>query len=301
MAALDLLNCDIENKLIQTGAKHQEADDASDQEGRGGPMGNDRQQELMATNAVASLITQTASANFGSAALHFLSSVARFENFGAYYIPDLARPKPTLSFWSGRISDYWFQHDADLILATREAQLVILRQVNEAPDRGVNIERWHPEAGDARNDIYLRNGIVERVALSSREGRSGLRSFFLRSIKDGWLSDAEFTGICEILPIVHGLIGLRQKVVGAERHQMRFDGEVTRLRNFNVPAFADLSRREAAVCDSLIEGKSVAATALDLSVSEATVKTLRARAYRKLNVTSATELMALFIRSQPRA
>ena len=264
-------------------------------------MRTNHKRKIMATNDVALLVTQTASDNFGKAVLHLLSSAARIENFGAYYITDLSRPNPVLSFWSGRISDYWFQHDADLILATPQSQRFIAEQMNDAPENGVHIERWHPNEDDARNDIYVRNGSLERIAVSSRAGRSGLRSFFLRSAEDGWLSDGEFADICEILPIVHALIGLRHKIVGAERHRMRFDGEATRLRDFNVPAFSDLSRREAAVCDSLIEGKSVAATALDLSVSEATVRTLRARAYRKLDVTSATELMALFIRSQSRA
>jgi len=257
-----------------------------------------RNSKLPGQKEIASLIAQTPLESFGATALALLSSVAQVENFGAYHISDLQRPAPVLSFWSGRISDYWFQRDADLILSTPQVRAGILDQVTHAPETGVHIEHWSPDADDPRAAIYARNGIIERLAVSSRDGRAGVRSFYLRSAKDGLLSKEEIAGLCEILPIVHGLIGLRHKIVGTARHTVRSIGQVSRLRDMNVPAFCALSPREAKVCDLVTVGKSVAATALDLSVSEATVRTLRARAYRKLNVTSATELMALFIRSQ---
>ena len=59
--------------------------------------------------------------------------------------------------------------------------------------------------------------------------------------------------------------------------------------------FRDLTPREAEVCDLLLEGRSIVASALVMEVSEATVRTLRQRAYRRLHVGSARELMALFI------
>lgn len=247
---------------------------------------------------VSTLIKQTAAESFGAASLAYLSSVARIENFGAYHIADIERGAPTLSFWSGRISDYWFQRDAEAILGASETIQRILSHIESAPRDGVHIERWHPTPDDARNAIYARNGIRERLAVSSRDGRAGLRSFYLRSESDGWLSETEYEGLRAVLPIVHNLIGLRHQIVGTAAHPTGAGAEASRLRACAVPGFKDLSLREACMCDLLIEGKSVAATALELAVSEATIKTLRARAYRKLEIHSATELMALLIRSQ---
>ncbi len=63
-------------------------------------------------------------------------------------------------------------------------------------------------------------------------------------------------------------------------------------------ALETLTPREAEVCDLLLDGKSIAASALELGISEATVRTLRQRAYRRLQVGSARELMALFVGAQ---
>jgi len=56
-----------------------------------------------------------------------------------------------LSFWSGRISDYWFQRDADIILNTPETLHRIVTQIQGAPAGGAHIERWHP----SENDIFI--------------------------------------------------------------------------------------------------------------------------------------------------
>ena len=61
--------------------------------------------------------------------------------------------------------------------------------------------------------------------------------------------------------------------------------------------FVELTPREAEVCDLLLDGKSIAASALQLDISEATIRTLRQRAFRKLHVGSGRELMALFIQT----
>ncbi|MEM7472607.1 MAG: helix-turn-helix transcriptional regulator [Pseudomonadota bacterium] len=246
---------------------------------------------------MARLIAIAPKEEFGRVALEFLSSVSRIENFGAYYIADLARPHPDLSFWSGRISDYWFQRDAELILGSKDAQSQIIAQIQKAPSDGVHIDRWSPEAGSIRAGIYKRNGVVERVAMSSRDGRSGLRSFYLRSAADGLLDEDEYAALCRVLPIIHSLIGLRNQIVGTARHGIKDGANATRLRDNNVGRFVGLTPREAEICDLLLDGKSIAASALQLEISEATIRTLRRRSYRKLNVGSARELMALFIQT----
>lgn len=233
--------------------------------------------------------------DFGAVALEFLSNITRVENFGAYHIANLATPNPVLSFWSGRISDYWFRRDADLILADADTKTKIADQVLSAPDHSVTIDRWHPPDDSNRRAIYDRNGVIERVAVSSKDGRSGLRSFYLRSCTDGWISEDEYAALCRVLPMVHQLIGLRHQIIGTARHGIGDGANATRLRNTGAGGFRELTPREAEVCDLLLDGRSLAASALEMGVSETTVRTLRQRAYRRLDVGSARELMALFI------
>ena len=228
-------------------------------------------------------------------ALQFLSNITRIESFGAYHIANLNAPNPVLSFWSGRISDYWFRRDADLILADADAKTKIIDLVQSAPNHSVTIDRWHPSDDSERRAIYDRNGVIERIAVSSKDGRSGLRSFYLRSHEDGWICDDDYVALCNVLPFVHQLIGLRHQIIGTARHGIGDGANATRLRNTGSGRFRDLTPREAEVCDLLLDGKSIAASALELGISEATVRTLRQRAYRRLQVGSARELMALFV------
>lgn len=241
------------------------------------------------------LISKVADASFGASVLRFVSQTARVENFGAFYFADLAHPKPVLSVSAGRMSEYIFRRDADQILSDAELREEIVAQIQNAPRYGVLIERWHPSGDDPRKPLYDRSKILERVGVSSRLGRGGFRSFFLRSKSAGWMSDAEYTLMCDLLPFVHELIGLRHRIVGAEQFQYSALRNASSLRERNAPGFSLLSQREAQCCDCLIAGKSVAGTALELKVAETTVRTMRQRAYRKLGVSSAAQIMALLI------
>ena len=89
---------------------------------------------------------------------------------GPTAIADIGQPEPVLTFWSGRISDYWFQRQADVLLGSPEAYQHILEEITAAEDGQHSIERWHPPEGDPRWDIYQKNGIIERTAVPSAMG-----------------------------------------------------------------------------------------------------------------------------------
>ncbi len=67
------------------------------------------QTSVLTLDGVASLAAAVPKPDFGKAVLDHISSHAAISNFGAFYIADLAHPKPTLSVWSGKVSDYWFR------------------------------------------------------------------------------------------------------------------------------------------------------------------------------------------------
>lgn len=58
-------------------------------------------------------------------------------------------------------------------------------------------------------------------------------------------------------------------------------------------AFAQLTQRERQVCERLRKGWSQEGIAADLSLTPATVKTYRERAFRRLGIRSRHELMAM--------
>jgi len=247
----------------------------------------------------ADLISKVTAKEFGEEVLRYLANAARIKGFGTFYIPDLTRPKPVLSIWSGRISDYWYRHNAKTLLSNRIIRDQIVECVRSTPLGEFHLERWHPGENDPRKAMYDRAELIERVAVYSQDIRSGFQSFYLRGIRSGWLSSKEYKDLQELLPIVHGLIGLRHRIVGSESFQFTPGTGASSLRERNVTRFAALSAREVEVCDCLVEGQTAVGTAIELGISEATVRTLRQRAYRKLGVRSVTQLMALIMNDMP--
>jgi len=235
------------------------------------------------------LIAALPGPDFGPRLLAHICGAARIANFGAFLVPDLRDPRPVLSVWSGRMSDYWFNVNARRITSHDALRRDFVDRIRRAPPGGLVIDRWHPPRDDPRAPIYARDQVIERVSVASRAGRGGFVSFFLRGVQDGWLSDTDMARLREVLPLAHELIGLRHRLTGTA------DATASGLRDRAVEPFTALSPREAEVCDHAARGVSVAGTALALGVSENSVRTLRQRAWRKLGVGSATALAALVL------
>ncbi|WP_136657036.1 LuxR family transcriptional regulator [Nitratireductor sp. XY-223] len=243
----------------------------------------------------AKLIASVSTDDFGKALLDYVSTAAVIRNFGTFYFADLRDPRPVLSVWSGKISDYWFRNNAADILSSPQFQAEIRQRIALAPADGVHFELWRPPEDDFRHEMYRRVGMLERIAVASRRGRSGYQSFFLRSAADGSLQPQEIERLRDVLPVAHELIGLRHRIVGSEAFQFTSGLSVSSLRERGVQAFEILSRRESEICDCIVRGLTVEGTAIELGIAGSSVRTLRQRAYRKLGINSAGELMALII------
>lgn len=243
----------------------------------------------------AALAASVGKDNFRECLIKFVSSAARIDNFGAFYLSELGKVTPVLSVWGGSMSEYRFHRNIDWLLAHESFSEDVLRRIQEAPMDGAVLERWHQPPGDPFTRILEQSAVLERIAVSTKLGRGGLRSFYLRSRASGWLTDQEFDRLEEFLLIAHEMIGLRHQLAGSEAFKSKPAITVSKLRERNVMAFASLSRREAEVCDYIAKGVTAEGTAMELGIAQSSVRTLRRRAYRKLNVTSATELMALML------
>lgn len=247
---------------------------------------------------LAALIAAVPDPGFPERLLAHVRAAARVANMGAFYVADLARPRPVLSLWAGRMSDYWFNRNARTILSQAMLQEDILARIRAARPGALAIERWHPPPEDPRAPIYRRDGVIERLTVSSHGARAGFLSFYLRGSEDGWFSPAEIARLRRLLPLVHELIGLRHRITGSEAFHYTAQASASGLRERGVSGFAHLSEREAQICDRILGGVGVAGTALELGISENTVRTLRRRAYRKLGVNSATQVVALVLNDQ---
>lgn len=242
---------------------------------------------------VSELLAAVGNAGFGDLLMAHIRKAAPIANLGAFFVPDIRRPKPVLTVWAGEMSGYWFNRNASTILSNQALAQDIVRRIRLAKTGGLSIERWRPEADDPRNPIYIRDEVIERLTVSSRTGTSGLLSFYLRGRDSGWFSQAEVANLSATLPLAHELISLRHRILGSPAHHYTPETRVTALRERGAGQFGRLSQREAEVCDMLVKGVTVTGTALALGISDNSVRTLRRRAYAKLGVHSAMQIAAL--------
>lgn len=246
-------------------------------------------------DAASELAASVTKPDFGDRLLHYIRGAANIANVGAFYVPDLSHPKPVLSIWAGEMSGYWFNRNAKAILSNKTLNTDIVRRISAAKKDGLVIERWRPEPDDPIAPIYVRDEVIERMTVASRSTHMGFLSFYLRGKGAGWLTAHEIDQLTEVLPLAHELIGLRHRIVGSEAFHYSLQSRVSALKERDVGKFGRLSRREAEVCDLLLKGVSVAGTALALGISDNSVRTLRRRAYAKLDVHSAMQIAALVL------
>ena len=249
----------------------------------------------------ARLIASVMSDKFGQSVLDYVSTATRLRNFGAYYVPNIKKPKPVLTIWAGKISDYWFRHNSDHIVASDLILDDIKRKLSMVPHDGLEIEIWRPSPDDFRYEMFRRAKVIERLSIFSVSANSGMHSFYLRSVVDGPLRQTELERLAEVLPVAHELMWLRQKVVGSPKVGFEYARNASSLQAQGVHPFEKLSKREVEGLDCISRGLGIASTAQEIKLSKNSVKTLRTRAYRKINVSSAAEAMTLMMsnRSTP--
>jgi len=244
------------------------------------------------------LVRSVSSEAFGREILNYVSSATPIRNFGSYYFPASSPHQAVLSFWCGTISSYWFRKNASEIISSSHFKSSIRREIRSVPSERVMISLWRPLEGHQLSQVFRRVGILERISVTTKEKGFSSQSFFLRSRKDGPVQPHEFFTLTELLPLAHELIALRHRIVGSEAYEALPDASVSRLRSRGLSVFLQLSPRETDVCDCIVKGLSTRGTALQMGVSENTVRTLRRRSYRKLNITSGYELLAMLAKER---
>jgi len=240
--------------------------------------------------------------DFGKRVLRAVSHACVLRNFGVFVVADARRPEQVMSLFAGDLGEYRIRRNARESQAQPEYAARLAALLEGAGPDAPPFEIHRPEETDPRWPIYRRSSLLERVSCVSIDKGAVYNVNYYRSMRDGGIGAEEEAALRLLLPLVNALIVVRHKLVGVDRLQaVPRRRRVASLRERKRPGFAALSAREADVLDVLAGGRSVAAVALELGVSENTVRTLRARGYRKLGLASLSELFALLLAEADRA
>lgn len=180
-----------------------------------------------------------------------------------------------------------FHHNA------RESLAGVFRMRELAPDRFF--------AGEYYRTYYIKTGLAEEIGffVPDDDGVTIVLSL-MRKEATGVFSAAEFALLQQAEPLVNAMV--RQfwgqtaerfdaAKADARHHARRQGGEVPdRIwRSLN------LTSREAAIIDLVLQGHSSESIGLRLSISTGTVKVHRRNVYRKLGISSQTQLLSLYL------
>lgn len=164
---------------------------------------------------------------------------------------------------------------------------------------GVFRYRPDPDQQTEIADIYEENKICEKAyEMRIRHGRIYQLNLF-RSIDSGPFTDEELKKLEGLLPFIFNIVLLHFQICGADEWQKHNEKHVVSfLKNNGVDYFAPLTKQETEVCDLIVYGQTTEGISAEMDISVSSVKTYRNRAYKKLNISSKSELFALIINSQ---
>lgn len=179
--------------------------------------------------------------------------------------------------------------------AAQEPKPGVWRMRELAPDRFFSSEyfrSYYTQTGLAEEIgffVALENGITVVLSLMRRE-------------QSGVFSAAEFALLKKAEPVVVALVRHAWNDLGR-----RFDNAITRRgKGGRRPAHPETERvwrdlnltdREAAIVELVLQGHSSESIGLRLGISTGTVKVHRRNVYRKLGISSQTQLLSIYLKS----
>jgi len=147
-----------------------------------------------------------------------------------------------------------------------------------------------------RSDIYEKNGLDGRISLIGRTGSAWRSVNFYKHIDRGAISYEDVDALASWAEVLFAAETRHVEIMQERKPSAAARSAVPTL-NFLESLLTDfapsLSPREAEVCARALQGATGEGTALSMNVSEATVATLRRRAYAKLGISNLNELFAM--------
>ncbi len=154
---------------------------------------------------------------------------------------------------------------------------------NESEEIGYITEDWPLGMEEIDIAVTLAPGVVTEISV-------------YRSRRDRGFGDDELARLRDVVPVIAALLGKYWEAHGAAG--MQASPPDSRVDD----AFADfgkqaLTDREREVTQMILRGHSSKSICFNLGISLGTVKTHRKNAYAKLNISSQSELLSLFLQS----
>jgi len=181
----------------------------------------------------------------------------------------------------------------------RERREGVLRMRELAPDRFFSSEYYRT--------YYVQTGLAEEVGffINTDEEITVVLSLMRRE-KTGPFPAAEFATLKKVEPLVASMV--RHYWAGLAP---RFDAQLTagsksrrkQGQSGNLPAAdtvwrdLNLTGRETAIVDLVLQGHSSESIGLKLNISTGTVKVHRRNVYRKLGISSQTQLLSIYFKN----
>lgn len=243
--------------------------------------------------------------DFSDKLYDLLLSVSDITHYGVFVFDAQRVVDPELVFYGGDISDYWMKvYALNDRHATLNKNIIFDKNLENVSVRQTAKNGFYRYSPDMKTKseiqkIYKDSGTCEKFYLLHRLEEKLFQFNVYRSQKKGMFPEKETERLREVLPFLNDLVKLRVQICGAGEYQRRSrKGEITNLRKRDVPFFKALSKREAQICDLIVFGLTAEGIATELGISLSTVKTFRNRAYKKLEITSKSELFVMILNSK---
>lgn len=182
------------------------------------------------------------------------------------------------------IKEGWWKRDP----AMAQVQLCL----QESASSVVHLDFSHHGYADMRPRVYPH--VCDRVLLGGRSANSFFGMSVLRDDPHSPFGESEIDQLNRHAELLVSVMAKHSDVI---RSRPSVATALTSLLNIEtcIGTASGLPRREAEVCARILYGLSSTGIALDLLVSEETVKTYRKRAYQRLNIGSQRELLTWYL------
>ena len=165
----------------------------------------------------------------------------------------------------------------------------IWRMRELAPDRFFASEYYR--------NYYVQTGLSEEIGffVPVENGVTVVLSL-MRSERAGAFRPAEYDLLCKVAPLVHSMVETHWQTV-SDHFDARLVHEPHAPQSASARAWGsqNLTEREKAIIELVLQGHSSESIGLRLGVATGTVKVHRRNIYRKLGISSQTQLMSLYL------
>ncbi len=252
-------------------------------------LGND------SNSSIAPLVESIGHERFGPALAHFLHDLCGADHFAAFRVGKeelrevaacCVEPERTER---DRVESYvkqgWWKRDP----AMNEAQRCLQ---SPTPSCFIHVDFTDDGYTDLRPRVYPH--VRDRILLCGRSANTAYGLSVLRADPHTPFADDAITRLGKNADLLVAVLGKHSDICQSRPNVAT---SLTKLLDIEscIVATSTLPRREMEVCARILYGMSSVGIALDLSVSEETVKTYRKRAYQRLNIGSERELLTWYL------